>query len=244
MSFSLPPEIFDLIVEQLYKDRETLKVCCVVSKPWVARARRHLFARVHFTDDSPVESWVKAFPDPSNSPAHHVRDLSICGTPWVTAATTVSRPWFRTFCNIMHLSVETDLRDDSQISLTPLHALSPTLKSFSLTHGSIPPSEVFNFIYSVPSLEDLSLISTRGGEADTSILPATSPMFTGSLFLVMRSGLQSSMRLLIALPGGLHFTEIWMGCFTEDLESITGLVSACCSTLESFIVMLYLPGAL
>ena len=136
-----------------------------------------------------------------------------------------------------------DTWDDSRISLVPLHALSPALKSFSLVHGSIPSSEVFSFIYSVPSLEDLSLVSTRGRETDALTLPSTSPKFTGTLCLVMRGGIQSNIRQLIALPGGLHFTEILVGYFRDDLESITGLVSACCDTLESFTITQYLPGA-
>ena len=243
MSISLPPEIFDLIVEHLCEERTTLKVCCVVAKSWVLRARRHLFARVEFANESSVESWMKAFPDPPNSPAHHTRDLSIRGTPGVTVATAISRPWFRAFSNIVHLTVETNIWDDSQTSLVPLHALSPTLKSFSLVHGSIPSSEVFNFIYSFPSLEDLSLVSIGGGEVDASTLPLTSPRFTGSLSLMMRHGIQSNICRLIALPGGLNFTEIWVGCLLEELESVTSLVSACCNTLESLTVMVYHSGA-
>ena len=57
MSISLPPEIFDLIVEHLREERTTLKVCCVVAKSWVPRARRHLFTRVEFRPiGSPLES--------------------------------------------------------------------------------------------------------------------------------------------------------------------------------------------
>lgn len=244
MSLPLPPEIFDLIVERLCEERETLKVCCVVSKSWVPRARRHLFARVEFlNEESSVESWVKAFPDPSNSPAHHARDLSIRSLPGLVAATTIARAWIRTFCNIVSLTLETSAQDDKQASLVPLHALFPALKSFSLNHDSISSSEILNLVCSFPSLEDLSLTSTGSGEADTIILPPTSPKFTGYLCLVMMGGIRYDVCRLIALPGGLHFTEIWVGCFAKDLDSITNLVSACCNTLESFTIMQYCSSA-
>ena len=238
MSFSLPPEILDLIVEHLYDDRETPKVCCVVSRSWVSRARRHLFACVGFTtEESPVESWVKAFPDPSNSPAHHTRDLTIRGLRDIIAATTIAYPWIGAFCHIVTLSVAISAWDDSRTSLVPLHGLSPTLVSLCLTHHSISPSEVFNLVCSFPSLETLSLISTGeedgGGDADMLILPSMSPKFTGVLSLVMRGGMRSGIRRLTTLPGGLRFTRILVGCYAEDLGSITDLVSACRNTLES-----------
>ena len=244
MSLFLPPEILDLVAEHLYGERATLKICCLVSKSWVPRARRHLFARVEFHhDDSPVESWMKAFPDPANSPAHHVRSLRICSLPDLVAATTVAHAWTRTFSNIVKLIVETKPWDDNQTTLVSLHALSPVLKTLTLIHNSIPSSEVFNLICSFPSLEDLSLMSIGDRETDTSALPPISPKFTGALYLVMNRGIRLDVSRLLSLPGGLHFTRILVGCLEEDFESITGLVSACCGTLETFTVMQYFLGA-
>ncbi|KAF9645264.1 hypothetical protein BDM02DRAFT_3073690, partial [Thelephora ganbajun] len=44
----LPPEILDYIVDLLHDEPETLKQCCLVSKSWVSRTRKHLFANVEF----------------------------------------------------------------------------------------------------------------------------------------------------------------------------------------------------
>ena len=44
----LVPEIFDLIVDHLRDDRKALKACCLVSKEWIPRARRHIFACIMF----------------------------------------------------------------------------------------------------------------------------------------------------------------------------------------------------
>ena len=48
MSCTLPPEILDLIIDHLHDEPATLKTCCVVSKSWVPRTRKHLFALVEF----------------------------------------------------------------------------------------------------------------------------------------------------------------------------------------------------
>ena len=239
MSPSLPPEILDLVVEHLHGGRTTLEVCCTVSKSWIPRARRHLFSRVQYHNrESSFGSWMNAFPDPSNSPAHHTRDLSIRTLRDIIVATTIGHAWVCTFCNIVSLTVEASVWDCSRASLVPLHALSPSLGSLCLIHTSIPSSDVFSFICSFPSLEDLSLILIGGGdEADISTLPLTSPKFTGTLRLMMKHGMRSDVRRLIALPGGLHFAEIWVGCLPEDSESITSLVSTCCNTLESFTIL-------
>jgi len=61
MSPDLMPELLDLIVDHLRGELTTLETCCVVSKSWVPRAQKHLFAHVEFH----VELWKKAFPDPS-----------------------------------------------------------------------------------------------------------------------------------------------------------------------------------
>ena len=185
---------------------------------------------------------MKAFPDPSNSPAHHTRRLSIRSLPYVVAAATAAHTWIRAFHNIITLVVDTVGWDDIRASLAPLHAISPTLKSLWLSYNSIAPSEVFDFICSFPSLWDLALMSIGEGETDIPALPPTSPRFTRTLSLARKGGARFNIQPLIALPDGIHFTTIWVRCFAEDFESATDLVSACCDTLESF-TMLYFPSA-
>ena len=42
----LPPETLDNIVGLLHDKPGALKECCLVSKPWVPRTRKHLFAEI------------------------------------------------------------------------------------------------------------------------------------------------------------------------------------------------------
>ena len=172
-----PSEILDLIFNNLHDERTTLKACCVVSKSWVYCARRHIFAQVRFGQlGSSVESWMAASPDPPNSPAHHAHTLSISSLQAITAASLNARPSIRAFHQITSLNLTTFRWDDSQVSLVPLRGLSPTLKSLTIAHKSISPSEVIGLVCSFPSLEDLKLVSTAEGDTTEEwTIPSTSP---------------------------------------------------------------------
>jgi len=241
---SPPPEILDLIVDQLHDELAALKACCVVSKSWVPRSRRHLFARVAFdAPESSVESWMETFPDPSNSPAHHTRSLSIRGLPAAVAAGTDGSSWVRAFQHVVTLNVDTREWDDSQVTFVPLHGLSPTLKSLRVTYSFIPLSEVFNLICSFSLLEDLALISLDpNGSDDGQNTSSTSPRLTGSLYLETSRGIRFVVRRLCNLPGGLHFSKVAVRCFNEDAESTMDLVSRCSDTLESLKISYCIPS--
>jgi hypothetical protein len=241
MPSSLPPEILDFIADHIRDEHATLKACCVVSKSWIHRTRKHLFARVSFyAPKSHIDLWKKTFPDASASPAHHTRSLSIRGIPPITAVDMDAGGWISTFHNLVHLHLETLDSKDYQTSLALFQGLSPTLRSLRLTCTS---PDVLDLICSFPLLEDLALISLSQG-SDVWNIPPTSPKLTGSLDLRSFTEIRPTARGLLDLPDGLHFSKITVGCFTEDVESIMGLVSRCSDTLESLSISYYTPGAL
>jgi hypothetical protein len=235
-TMSLPPEILDLIVDHLHDEPTALKACCVVSKSWIHRTRTHLFASVEFHPaTSSIELWKTAFPDPSNSPAHHTRSLTVRGIWTVTAADADAGGWIHAFPNLVHLHLES-LNWGELVSLVPFHGLSPTLRSLRLTHTS---SDVLDLICSFPLLEDLAFVSPSYGNYVWNI-PPTSPKLTGSLSLSMFGGIRPVARRLLSLPNGLHFTKITV-VLDEDIHSVTDLVSGCSDTLETIIVF-FTPG--
>ena len=231
MPHPLPPESHDLIVDFLHDEEATLKACCVVSKSWVPRVRRHLFACIEFqTHPSHIHLWMKAFPDPSNSPARYTCSLIIHGS-LATIAPGVN--WIRAFSTIVNLRLYMD--GESDFSPILLHGFSHTLKSLHLSYkASLPPSEVFGFVCSFPLLEDPSLVPSGGHtvvhEWD---VPPTSPKFTGTLNLRTSYGVNSVVQYLTELPGGPRFTKIEVFFTTSDAESVTNLVSNCSETLRS-----------
>ena len=236
MSCPLPPEILDLVVNHLHDEQTTLNVCCLVSKSWIPRTRKYLFAhlRLHHTD-RPIQSWKRTFPDPSNSPAHHVSSLFLHAIHASTLADPDLGPWIRSFDRVGTLRVTLKFSALDQVSLVQLRGFSPTLKSLCLNHTKIPLSEVFNLVCSFPLLEDLELFA-HGPVSDINEWdpPLTSPKLTGTLKIV--GEIRFIVRRLYDLPGGLHFSKITLSLYERDATPATDLVSRCSDTLESLII--------
>ena len=243
MSPPLPLEIFDLIIDHLHDEPSTLKACCRVSKSWIPRSRGHLFACVEFNSTgTPIDLWMKAFPDPSNSPAHHTRTLCL-RDPGIVSTDT--RALIRSFCHVQTLSVNTfRWGGPDGISLLPFHGLSPILESLDLSevHGSM--SEIIGLVCSFPLLEDL-LFSPEILKTNTDgwAAPPTSPKLTGSLLLGGRN--RSIARELLNLPDGLHFSKIRVEWYIRDNDPgmVMDLVSRCSDTLETLYLRYYPLGA-
>ena len=245
----LPPEILDLIVDLLRDEPDALKACCLASKSWLHRARKRLFARVDFFYFD-LELWKKAFPDPSNSPAHYTRNLTIS-----TSEALASVGWIRAFSGLVRLQMGVCLCEShrgafspldgsgGKISLVPLRGLSPTLKSLYLSHGScISSSEIFGLVCSFPLLEDLSLVLPSSIEDDRGNIPSTSPRLTGCLDLDITDKIRPVVHRLLELPRGLHFSKVSMTYVDDDVELMMDLVSKCSDTLE-YLGIYYYTGA-
>ena len=239
MSLSLPPEILDLIVDHLHDETATLRACCLVSGSWIPRSRIHLFDHVEFRSSGrTLESWMKTFPDPSNSPAYYTRSLCLSHSNANSVAIADCRPWVHSFNNIADLQVAAVGYDQDLISLTQLHGLSPSLRSIRLFYSNAPLSEVLALIFSFRLLEDLALRSLHGTEkTDEWDAPPISPKFTGTLDL--RGSNRYVTRKLLELPGGLHFSKIKVFCPIGDGDLASELVSKCSDTLEFLLLEFY-----
>ena len=158
MSRSLPPELLDLIVCYLRDEPAALKACCIVSKSWVSRTRKYLFAHIQFRSPKyTIELWKQTFPDPSNSLAHYTRSISFLEPDSAALVNPDVIGWIRSFHRVEDLLLKFSGCDNHE-SLAQLHGLSSALRSLYLIHFVIPLSKIFNFISSFPPLEDLSLI--------------------------------------------------------------------------------------
>ena len=238
----LPRETLDYITDLLYDELETLRECCLVSKSWVPRARKHLFADLKFRSTDDLDSWKKTFPDPSNSPAHLTHTLTICCPQAVTAADVKAGGWIPTFSHV------TRLRLDNQSTpgclntlLSPFHKFSPTLKSLHVDSASFSCTQIVHLVRSLTLLEDLTLVgrstwegndnNTRGPQ--TTFLSTSGPALTGSLELVLLGGLETTACQLLHLPTGLRFRKLvlsWL--FASDRRWTMELVARCSATLE------------
>lgn len=234
----LPQEIRDIIIDLLHDKTETLKQCCLVSKSWVSRPRKHLFAHIEIVGEWDLCKWNRLFPDPTNSPACYAHTLSVDGS----FGEAGERSWIHAFSHLERLIVECGyLGLDVGYSLVPFRIVAPSLKSLHVNSiVGTPHSHVFGLISSLPHLEDLTLrgndmtISNQGSNGPpTGTIPPVSSALTGTLELILES-MERSLHLLLDLPGRLHFRKIVLDSWfnEKNLPLVERLVAACSDTLE------------
>jgi len=241
---SLPEELLDHIVDLLYDGRDALKNCCLVSKSWVPRARRHLFACVLIHTSTTLRLWKKTFPDPPTSPASYTKYLFIDCPQDITAVDAEEGGWIRTFSHVVHFRVDAMETTGSLISLVPFHGFSPTIETLHVNFIAIPSSRIFNLILSFPLLKNVSVV-TYDGLIDYEVLDdryltplrlhtLNPPAFTGCLELSMGTGMGPIASRLLTLEGCLHFRKLRLVLQKgDDILLATTLVESCCATLES-----------
>ena len=240
----LPPEILDYIVDLLHDTKHALVNCCLVSKSWIPRTRKHLFAHVSFPSEKDLESWKRVFPDPSTSPGCYTQTLLVACSHVVVAADAEAGGWITGFSRIVDLGVRRPDHTPTPL-LTPLYGCSPAIRSLSVRLPTLPPSQILDFIISFPLLEDLDVVAyyvpTDDGDSSdrlpTTVQPPSSPPFTGSLVL-LGAGIKHIIRRLLSLPGGLHFRKFRLTWFhMGDPLLATALVEGCSHTLESLEIV-------
>jgi hypothetical protein len=230
----LPAEILDYIIDYLHDEEVTLRNCCLVSKSWVPRARKHLFDDIAFYTVRDAHSWKRTFPDPLTSPAHYAKTL---------------------FIDRSELGADRTEPDFNQSAtpLAPFHGFSPALKSLCIIIPALPSSQFFDLILSFPLLEDFDVVllgssSDKGDgfeedEMPTVTQPPSLPMFTGSLELYLMGGMGPFVRRLLSPLGGIHFRKLTLTLLhEEDHLSTTALAEGCSHTLETLDIDWNLPG--
>ena len=246
---TLPCELLDHIVDILHHSqflsRTPLRKCCLVSKSWVPRTRRHLFAEIDFQTAKSLKLWKKSFPDPSTSPARYVKVLSIGGPGVVEAADGEAGGWIGGFSRVVHLKIsgKNPHTRGWRVAFVVLRGFSPVLKSLDVCFVAYQPSMLFDLVLSFPLLEDLFLAlcthpSVRyGGYSDgppAITQPSNLPAFSGSLVLALMDGMGPIVQRFLPLPGGVYFRKLTLMWWQqEDIPMMMALVEKCSHTLES-----------
>ena len=155
---NLPAELLDHIVDILHDSQVPLRNHCLVSKSWIPRTRRHLFAKIDFPTEKRLESWKKAFPDPSTSPACYTKALFIGRSDVVTDVDAEVGGWIGCFRGVEHLGlgVQNLLGRGWEVAFALLRGFSPVVKSLRIISSSFSlPS--FLSIFWPPFLASLCL---------------------------------------------------------------------------------------
>ena len=233
----LAQEILDNIIDNLCDDAEVLQRCSLVSKSWIARTRKHLFAEVSFTSPAQLQSWNVAFPNPLSSPGSWTKTLRIVCAGNITAANTEASGWIKAFSNVCSFEVHTPSR--FPVSLALFHGFSVTLKMITVGFGSANFEEVFNLLLSFPLLEDLQVHHGLDPDDDeegeiTTQIPATPPSFTGALDLSLATLHPRFIDRLLKLPNGIQFQKLKVFCdeVEHEVAPTKALVEGCSATLK------------
>ena len=250
---SLPPELLDHVVDNLSLTRDSLKTCCLVSKTWIPRTRRHLFANIEFLTPGHLQSWKNIFQNPSTSPARYTKALLVKHPCVVTTGDGGEDGWILAFSRVVRLEVDIAQAgsDGAMFSLVPFHGFSPALKSLHLMFLSFPSSQISDLVFSFPLLENLAVFTLIHHPADydgfnrkpNTIKHSSSPAFTGALDLSLADGVNSVALPLLSLSNGLHFQELCLVWdHAQDASVSTALVKECSSTLEFLAIRSALLG--
>ena len=243
----LPSELLDHIVDLLHDSHIPLRNCCLVSKSWISRTRRHLFAKIDFPTAKRLESWKKTFSDPSTSPACYTNVLSINGPEVVAAAGVEAGSWIGSFSRVVRLEMvsQNPFAEGWEEACVLFRGFSPAIKSFR-TDFPYLPSQIFDLILSFPLLEDLDVVGCfhvsvehdgRSNGLPTVTQPSSLPLFVGSLYLDMKGGMGPIVNWLLSLPNGIHFRKLTSKWFREgDTPLTVALMEKCSRTLESLDV--------
>jgi len=237
-------ELLDNVTDHLHDTKDALRNCCLVSKSWIPRTRKHLFAEVRFEAMKDLESWKEIFPDPSTSPGHYTKSLLVHCLRTVDAADGEAGGWIRGFPRVEHFKLGCYDGLRFRTSLLSFRTFSPVLKSLHVEFVALPSLQVFDLILSFPLLKDLAVINSYEIPADYDddgsggpppIIQHSNPIkFTGTLTLLMLAGMEPIARRLLPVPSGMHFRALsLMWVHAADISLTRGLVERCSHTLES-----------
>ena len=225
-----------------------LKKCCLASKSWTPRTRKHLFAYVQFHTSWCLGPWKTTFPDRSTSPARYTKTLHVICSWEITAADAKKNDWIQTFSRVVCLRLDLSglLENNFAEYLALFHGLSPAIKFLRLDFSPLPFPRIFNLTHPFPLLENLSVPSPNR-HTDTNdvlykqhIAARSPPAFTGRLTL---RGVDAIATWLLSLPSGIHFRVLCLKWdHGDDVSSTTALVDSCSSTLKALYVDFGLIG--
>ena len=227
----VPQEIVDEVIGHLATDSSgirTLRSCSLVSKSWISSCQRHLFHTIRF---SPLYAgrWLRTFPEPQESPARHIRELRFSmprGIPeefskWIPWFTNVKKIFVRGFGQSPWLG-------------SPLFARLPRSVTSLEIEGRVDLVGVRDVMMQLPNLDDLSL-SENLVTVDRNVLPGIGAVlrggFRGRLELYRGCAHEDVVNMLLEVPAGLHFTELYVVAQGECLLLAARLAEACCETL-------------
>ena len=239
-ALEIPQDIIDEILDHITDDgsrsRPSLLSCSLVSKSWVAPCRRHLFRSIFFTWRY-IAIWLETFPAPEESPAHHVRELDFwCG--WCFDAPERFFEYIPWFTNVRKVAWSGQAELEPLCSLLSFGRLSQSVTSLAIDMDAVTLLQIRDVVERLPNLNDLSLSgSLVWMEKDRlrGIGTSLRGKFGGRLRLLKGHADLDIVNMLLEVPAGLHFTEVYIHSLYGLLRPTLILAEACGESLVRLI---------
>ncbi|KAF9781680.1 hypothetical protein BJ322DRAFT_1220464 [Thelephora terrestris] len=233
--FSIPMIPQDIIHEILYhivpdpNFRLALRACSLVSKLWIAPSQWHLFHTLSFTGRD-MFKWLKVFPIPEQTPAHHVRDLCLSLGGLHDAPDDFFRRirWFAGVRKLTVLGKDMELRKRRRYM--PSVACSP------FNHLTATVLQIRDVMAQLQNLNDLALSGTLGAVDRSNLQKIRTGLrgdFRGQLRLLKMPAddLGDIINMLLEILNGLQFPEVEIHSVNGCLLPSASLAEACGGTL-------------
>ena len=236
----VPKELVDEILDHLAGDMRTLRSCSLVAKSWISPSRRLLFSAL-LLDTDRILAWNKTFPSPENSPARHVRELTISFEQTTPIDFADRMPYFS---NVQQLSLSGLLPTDPGFTSKALGQLPPTIRSVTFTLRKVLTVDLVSVIRQLLNLNDLSFyLVDLGGKFPVGLGKPIQSRLGGKLLLHGVSPIRNILDMLMEVQTGPRFVEVEiretrMSNFSAALK----LVGACQDTMTKFHFSAFLRG--
>ncbi|KAF9781851.1 hypothetical protein BJ322DRAFT_1078792 [Thelephora terrestris] len=235
----IPHDIVDEILDHLNPDSDfklSLLNCSLISKSWVVPCRQRLFHNIALNGGD-MAGWLKSFPEPERSPAHFVRELTLSLGGRHSAPEEFFRhtPWFK---NVKKLTVLGN-QGLQPVWIPPFGRLPQSVTSLTINTDIATLLEIRDLMAQLPNLNDFALSGSIHGMDGDGLLGIGTVLkgeFGGQLRLLRlkRHADPEVMNMLLEVPTGLHFTEVYILTVYDCLPSTVRLAEACGKNLVKF----------
>ncbi|KAJ6573829.1 hypothetical protein DFH09DRAFT_1151199 [Mycena vulgaris] len=163
-AIALPLEIVELVVDNVFDVRDTLKACSLVSLQWAAASRLHLFHTTKLTNAHSVETLIELLKSPLSTISRSIHQLTVEVGPGFESDQAESCSLHLTrlseICNtidsLAFVPEEPSFKALSEIFLPPWSCFK-LVRSMSFGPVLASPHSMFDFIASFPYLGMLEM---------------------------------------------------------------------------------------
>ncbi|KAJ7609234.1 hypothetical protein DFH06DRAFT_1247660 [Mycena polygramma] len=182
----LPPEVIDLIIDDLHDHSPTLRTCSLVSRNWLGGSRHHLFNRMYLTGRN-LRLFRDLLRSPNNTLSFHIRSLHAAGF----RHNEFTELW-QLLSAFPHLrSLEINL--DTKFEVSNIQVF-PSVHSLSLSHAIFQDHRRLTaLIGQFPSLKTLTLHRLYFARGETPISTSLIPQLN-ALYITLTPGVWGWLR--------------------------------------------------